>query len=201
MKIISFSIILFLFLISCNNDLDSPEIKSPSRTSIQEVVPKEETEIVPFVSEKGRFSVQFPGKPKEYEHTTTSEIGEIKLTQFIYALNDTKAWLVSYSDYPEKMIRLGNSDQLLKGIKVRLLQDLQADLVAEEKIKLENTYDGLSFVGYAERKKLDILYKIYLVKNRVYQVSMYSSVGHFSPQDSTDFMGSFKLLKKEENPT
>lgn len=194
-------LLLLLFLISCNNDMESPEIKSPSRTSIQEVVPKDEVEIEPFVSEKGRFSILFPGKPKEHEHTTTAEIGEIKLTQFIYALNETKAWLVSYSDYPEKMIKLGNSDQLLKGIKVRLLQDLRADLVSERKIKLDSIYDGVAFVGFNEDKKLDILYQIYLVKNRVYQLSMYSSVGPFSPQDSTDFMGSFKLLKKEENPT
>lgn len=193
-------ILLFIttLLIACESAPSAPEISAPARTSLSDnISPTVEDDVdAPFISKEGRFSINFPSTPKINSHTTSSEIGEIILNQFIYTKDNTQAWVVSYSDYPEKMIQLGNSEQLLKGIKYRILEDLHAKTLSEEQVKLEEKYNGLSFVAYAEKKTLDILYKIYLVNNRVYQVSMYSSIGAFTPQDSTNFIGSFKLIEE-----
>ncbi|BDS15464.1 hypothetical protein [Aureispira anguillae] len=196
-----FLILLFSsLLIACANELEKPDLKAYSSSSLPK--PKLEKKaleapsgIIPFVSKEGQFSILFPDAPQEHKHTTTAAIGEIHLTQYIYSKDDTQAWVASFSDYPKKMIRLANKKQLLKGIKYRVLEDLKAHTISEEKIKLERKYKGLSFVAHAEKKPLDILYKIFLVKNRVYQLSMYSSIGPFSPKDSADFFGSFQLLK------
>lgn len=194
---------LIFILISCNSTPESPDLTAPSRTApkvdkVNESIVSEDA-IIPFSSKKGRFSISFPGEPNTNSHKTASEFGEIELHQFMYSEKDTRAWTVSYSDYPDKMIRLGNSEQLLKGIKYRIVEELHAKTLSEEQVQLDKLYKGLSFVAHSKKKKLDILYRIYLVKNRIYQISMYSSIGVFSPKDSANFIGSFKLL--EENPS
>ena len=186
----------FVLLMSCESTPPEPNLGASNITKLPKVeVEEKPAAILPFVSEKGRFSIQFPGTPTEDVHTTSAEIGEIKLIQFIYEKEKTQAWLVSYSDYPQKMIDLGNNAQLIKGIKHNILKNLRASPSIEKKIMLDEEYQGLEFSAYSKKDKLDILYKIYLVNNRVYQISMYSSIGPFAAQDSLDFMGSFKLLE------
>lgn len=199
-----FSILIFAgLLLSCNAD-STPNINESTRTKVSRDIQKPALApapkaIAPFYSKKGGFSIVFPDTPKEHQHTTTSEIGQIELTQYIYGKDDTHAWVASFSDYPKRMIQLGNKDQLLKGIKHRIVEDLRATVLSEEKIKLEDKYDGLSFLAKAKKRDLNIVYKIFLVKNRVYQLSMYSSIGSIKVQDSTEFFGSFKLISEEEN--
>lgn len=205
MKQVLLILIFASLLLSCSFDSveSAPNIKEPTRTKVsqdkKEPVAPAPKATLPFHSEKGKFSIVFPGTPKKHEHTTTSEIGKIELTQYIYGKNDTDAWVASFSDYPKRMIQLGNKTQLLKGIKYRILEDLRATVLFEEKIELDGKYDGLSFVAKAKKKDLNITYKIFLVKNRVYQLSMYSSIGPVQAQDSLNFFGSFKLTSEEED--
>lgn len=207
MKHLLLILIFTSLLLSCSSSVDAPpDIKESTRTKNATATeaaalaptPSPKTTNPPFYSEKGDFSIVFPGTPKEHQHTTTSEIGKIELTQYIYGKNDTDAWVASFSDYPKRMIQLGNKEQLLKGIKYRILEDLRATVLFEEKIKLNDKYKGLSFVAKAKKKDLNISYKIFLVENRVYQLSMYSSIAPIQAQDSTLFFGSFQLLSEEE---
>lgn len=198
MKSILLILIFASLLFSCDSD-PVPSITESTRTKVSKdkKEPTPPKAKLPFYSKEGGFSIVFPGTPTERKHTSTSEIGQIELTQYIYGKDDTHAWVASFSDYPERMIQLGNKEQLLKGIKYRILEDLRAQTLTEEKIKLDDKHDGLSFVAKAKKKDLNITYKIFLVKNRVYQLSMYSSIAPIETQDSTDFFGSFKLV--EEN--
>lgn len=204
-QLLLFSIFTTL-LLSCTSSVDSvpkPDIdiqestREIKKSAAVKVAPTPPISIPPFYSKKGDFSIVFPGSPKEHQHTTTSEIGKIELTQYIYGKNDTDAWVASFSDYPKRMIQLGNTKQLLKGIKYRILEDLRATVLSEETIELENQYDGLSFVAKVKKRDLNISYKIFLVNNRVYQLSMYSSIGAIQAQDSIEFFGSFKLVSEE----
>ena len=203
MKVLSILPLVLLLLSSCSSDISETEkIKAPARSALPKPAKEKPATTTPkaFVSEEGGFSIQFPDEPKKHEHDIASEIGQLKLTQFLYSQDGTQMWLASYSDYPKKMIQLGNHSQLLKGIKYKVLNELHASTLREDKVKFEDNYDGITFVAHADKNDLDILYHIYLVDNRVYQLSMYSSIGEFSSQDSLDFLGSFKLLKEENNP-
>jgi hypothetical protein len=195
MKTILPFFLLLLLATSCETTPETPQIGANIRTNVsqQKKIINKEKVIVPFVSKEGRFSILFPEKPIKDVHTTSAEIGEIKLTQFIYNKDETNIWLVSYSDYPKKMIHLGNNNQLLKGIKHRILKEFRAQPSLEKEVTLADKHQGLSFSAHSNKNSLDVLYQIYLVENRVYQISMYSSVGKFPTQDSSDFMGSFKL--------
>jgi hypothetical protein len=152
-----------------------------------------------FVSTLGGFSIDFPGTPELHEHRTEIEIGAIELHQYIYQEDNLKAWLISYADYPSKMIELGSSNQLLKGIKHRFMKELKANPTTETQFTLEQKYPGFSFVAYSKTNQLDVLYRTFLVENRVFQISMYSSVGPISSKDSSAFVGSFQLLTTQDS--
>ena len=49
----------------------------------------------------GRFSVRFPGKPKESTQTAKSQIGDLKVHTATYAVSDGSTYMVSYTDFPE----------------------------------------------------------------------------------------------------
>ena len=196
MKLLPF--VFLLFLMSCEAPLPDIDSSYPSSASTLKKETIDSNTIELFTSAKGDFSIQFPATPIKDVHTTSSEIGEIKLTQFIYSKNNTQAWLISHSDYPPKMIQIGNNTKLLQGIKYRVLTSLRAKTIVEGKANLRDKYKGLSFVAHADKKNMDIMYQIYLVNHRVYQLSMYSSIGPISSKDSLNFFGSFKLLKAEE---
>lgn len=191
------SILALCIAFSCQTtDTEAIKIPVSSALPIETIKDKKEptVERVPFVNREGGFSIQFPDKPTKHQRNKESEIGSLQLTQFIYNKDDTNIWLVSYTNYPSKMIQLGNTTQLLKGIKYKVLDDLRATVNTEASVKLNDKYKGLTFSAHAKRKNLDFIYHIYLVKNRLYQISMYSSLGPIPSQDSLDFMGSFKLL-------
>jgi len=195
-----------IFILCSAFSCQTPEtetIKTPAGSALPITETKREpvVERTPFVHQEGGFSIQFPDKPSKHQRKKESEIGELQLTQFIYSKDDTDIWLVSYTDYPKKMIQLGNSTQLIKGVKYKVLDDLRASVKAEDNVKLNNKYKGLTFAAHAKRKNLDFLYHIYLVKNRLYQISMYSSLGAISSQDSLDFLGSFQLVDSDTTST
>ena len=197
MRFLSF--FLLLTIISCETaepevNLSYPEVDSSIK---KETIDSNTLEL--FTSIEGEFSIHMPSKPIKDIHTTSSEIGEIKLTQYIHSKNNTQAWLVSHSDYPPKMIQIGNNTKLLSGIKYRVLKSLGAKTIFEHNIKLKEKYNGLAFVAHTDKKNMDIMYQIYLVNNRVYQLSMYSSIGPITKKDSLDFFGSFKLLAKKQD--
>ena len=152
-----------------------------------------------FVSASGRFSINFPGTPQLHQHKTEIEIGTIQLYQYIYSEDNLRAWLVSYSDYPSKMIEVGSTKQLLKGIKHRFMKGLKASPSTESTFSYEDKYPGYSFVGHSKSNQLDVVYRTFLVENRVFQISMYSSVGPISSADSTAFVGSFELLNAKDS--
>ncbi len=193
---------IMIFLIACEGESGNNSKTLGLEANFKEVAAsmaegkkEEKKEVRPYVSEEGGFSIVFPDSPQVKKELINSEHGPIKLTQLLYEKEKTKAWIASFSDYPPPLVELGNSSQLLVGIQNQILDVLGTKASHQQKITLAKKYQGLAFEAYSSKQKMDILYRIYLVKNRVYQLGMYSSVGKFSAQDSSDFMGSFRLIE------
>ncbi len=198
MKQLILALSAICLLYACENSVatknDAAAAASAKIQKSEDITTRESGRVEPFVSKEGGFKILFPDKPTKRTQDVTSEIGQVKLTQFIYEKDKTQAWLVSYSDYPDQMMKLGNDKQLVKGIRYQVLQGIGGGLKHEEKIKLQDKYDGVAFSAHSKKRNMDVLYRIYLVENRVFQIGMFSSVGPFTEQDSSDFLGSFQLL-------
>ena len=194
-------LLFFASLIACQNEPNKTEdiatAVQSKKDSLKNIIPQ--NSVVPFFSREGKFSVIFPDSPTVKSKVINSpEVGQIRLKQFFYEKEQTQAWLVSYSDYPAQMIRLGSNKRLLKGIRNQILQSLGSSAVNPQELKLEDQYEGISFEAYSSRQKMDVAYRIYLVNNRVYQLALFSSIGKFSPETINAFMDSFKLSVPSE---
>lgn len=189
---------LLLLLVACQSSAPEPITNAVLEQSLPLRVDSLQKKKL-FVSALGGFSIDFPATPELHEYRTEIEIGALELHQYIYQEDNLKAWLVSYADYPSKMIELGSSNQLLKGIKHRFMKGLKANPTIETPFTLDHKYPGFSFVAYSKTNQLDVLYRTFLVENRVFQISMYSSIGPISSKDSSAFVGSFQLLTTQDS--
>ena len=79
--------VFLLFLVSCEAPLPDidPSLPPAASTLKKETIDSNIIEL--FTSVNGGFSIHFPATPIKDVHTTSSEIGEIKLTQFIYSVS------------------------------------------------------------------------------------------------------------------
>lgn len=198
----AFLLFILISLVACQHESNTSEkiatAVQNNNDSLKNIIP--EKSVVPFVSKEGRFSILFPDSPSIKKKTINSpEVGQIRLTQFFYERESTQAWLASYSDYPKQMIRLGSNERLLKGIRNQILHSLGSRAINPLEIKLADTYEGIEFEAYSPTQKMDIIYRIYLVDNRVYQLAMFSSIGKFSEETIHAFMNSFTLIPTVEN--
>ncbi len=204
MKFLYLAILSFLLAACQSESTETPNHEKVTVTikddaSHREIAINEPKPVAPFVSKAGRFSVQFPTEPTTQKKKINSpDVGQIALTQYLCEKEGTKAWLVSFSDYPAQMIKLGNNQKLLKGIRNQILQSLGTSVESQKEIMLADKYEGLSFTAHAPRQKMDVVATIYLVKNRLYQLIMFSSVGKFAPTEVDGFMNSFQLTELQK---
>lgn len=142
----------------------------------------------------GELEVQFPDTPSFHQQELVTEIGLLQLSQYLYTQGDTASWVVSYADYPKAMLRLGSKDRLLEGIQKNMLRQLNLRLQSSESFKFKKKHKGLLFSGQARKSDLEVMSKILLIEPRLYQFSIYRSVGGITAQDSLSFLEQFTQL-------
>jgi len=150
-------------------------------------------------SENGRFSILFPGTPKEQKQQTDSPLGKLNVYSLMVEPNAKLAYLVSWNDYPAVIkdddpqdvlarVRDGNN-QFLKG---KLIADKKLSIGKEKhparEIEFEFPFMGDTFIYRAN---------VMLVDNRLYQVVMIGSKEVTHSDAADDYFRSLKLLPKK----
>jgi hypothetical protein len=157
-------------------------------TSCQQATWKE------FSSGEGTFSILMPGTPTEKTQKVNTQAGAIDMHLFTLVQKGV-AYLAIYNDYPEVFVQARNADKMLDGARDGAVSSIQGKLLSELIISLDK-YPGREIRIEAPDGKHTIQTRIYLVKNRLYQVGVVTpKEGSFS-EDVTKFLDSFKLLEK-----
>ena len=146
-----------------------------------------------FQSESGRFSILFPGLPKEEK--VPDDSGGLLQIQFLVGSEDGDL-LVSYQDNP----KLANAtwDELSKALLVaqeKVQKSMQGKLVRSKEIALEKQYPGREYEFEIPTAAGQYRSRSYLVKGRLYQVIVVGKREFVASKDADRFMDSFKLLK------
>ncbi|MCP4440608.1 MAG: hypothetical protein GY810_16810 [Aureispira sp.] len=152
----------------------------------------ESTNTEPYTSEEGNFSILFPGTPEKTTETTPTEVGPIDITMYLYEAGPTLAYLVGYSDYPEEIIKNGDVNEMLKGAQEGVVGNIQGEIVEDKNILLDDKHSGKYFT--AKSTQFNVVYELYLVNNRLYQVGVMSTQSLDNDPVAKEFVGSFKLL-------
>ena len=148
-----------------------------------------------FKSETGRFAVTTPVELQEEAKTLETEAGKLELHLFTGQL-DNIAYVIAYSDYPPEAAPPGYAEKMLDGARNCTLGNTHGQLVSETNITLAG-YPGRELVIEAraeDRPPMTIKGRLFMVKNRLYQVTVVAPRGKAGDKVIDDFLQSFKLL-------
>ena len=147
-----------------------------------------------YPSPEGKFSVKFPGVPKVTSQTSKSAIGDLTVNIATYANADGNAFMVSYTDFPEKATKPENHETLLNGIRDGV-KGKDGKLAGEEK-KLMFGPDKLPEREFTiEKGKTRIRYRVILRDSRVYQIAAIGTEAFVTGKEGTAFLDSFQITK------
>ena len=148
-----------------------------------------------YKSAAGRFSIMTPVTFEESTNTLKTEAGNIELHLFAGQLDDI-AYVVGYSDYPPENAPPGYAEKMLDGARNGAVGNTHGKLLSETKISLAD-YPGRELVietSGEDRPPAIIKGRMFMVKNRLYQVTVVAPRGKAGDKIIDDFLQSFKLL-------
>lgn len=147
---------------------------------------------VTYSPPQGTFSVLLPGKPRFEKSTVASEAGPLALHNYTVGANGgATAYIVSFTDYPAAVIAKADPQKMLAGARDGQLKNLQATATSDKVIALDGS-PGRD-VQFKNAKGFTGRCKMFLVKNRLYQVLALTTNGTGTSADFAKFVDSFKL--------
>jgi hypothetical protein len=149
-----------------------------------------------FTSEKGRFSILMPGKPKSQIIPVSTQIGTINV-HALKANTGGFTYMVGYADYPEAIVQSAMPGAMLSGARDGAVANVQGKLIDERAVSLR-IYPGreLKIEATEGSRMVMIQARIYLVNTRFYQVMVIGAKDRFSESNADAYLDSFKLLDR-----
>lgn len=146
-----------------------------------------------FSSAEGGFSALFPSTPAEHSQKINTQAGAIEL-HLIGAEQSGREYMVAYNDYPQTLIETSHPGKVLDGARDGAVGNLRGRLLKETQISLEQ-YPGRELTIRVPDGGRLMQTRIYIVKNRLYQVGVVTSEEAAGSKETGKFLDSFKLLK------
>lgn len=146
-----------------------------------------------FSTPQGNFSVLMPGNPENHTQSQNTPFGPVTTYAFIYSNKDS-AFAVSYTDYPESLMQGFDVQKGFDGARDAELAKSGGSLISESPISL-NSFSGreVQMTTTEGDGKHAIRTRMYLVKNRLYQVLVVLPKDELFSKNAVKFMDSFKL--------
>ncbi len=148
----------------------------------------------PFVSKEGRFAIAFPAKPETSVAKLKTVGGDVDVHRFsVNGKSNEISYLVQYNDLPPEVLRDG-ADKILDTCRDSGVAGIHGKLTNPE---VKSSLDGNP--GRAlevEGPGFKVVYRIYLVKNRLYQLIVFGDGSKGLADRAEPFLSSFKLLKE-----
>jgi hypothetical protein len=152
--------------------------------------------ITEFKSEAGGFAVMTPAPLQEAVQPVETQDSKIDLHLFS-AQQDEIAYFVAYCDYPPDLARPDNAEKMLDGAREGAVGNTQGKLTSETAITLAG-HPGREVVIEAargeDRPPVTIKGRLFMVKDRLYQVTVVAPRARAGDKAVDDFLQSFKLL-------
>jgi len=146
-----------------------------------------------FSSPDGSFSVLFPNNPTENKQSVNTAAGSINSTMYISTDENATNYMVGYTDYPEANIKQVQPDKMFDGGRDRLIASEKGKLISQSAITLA-AYPGRA-IAVECPDGLIITARLYLVKNRFYQLLAETKRTKEDAERIKSFLDSFKLAE------
>ena len=148
-----------------------------------------------FRSKTGNFSVKAPALLEEQPQTVDMSSGKTEAHTYL-AESDGILYVAAYSVFRDEIINQGKPEEFLNNARDSILASLNGKLVLETRKSLGD-YPGRELV--VDIKMVDgtngvMKARIYLVKNRLYQLMVMADTEQASAGTITQFLDSFRLI-------
>jgi hypothetical protein len=143
-------------------------------------------------SHEGGFRVELPGEPALAKQKASTTSGTIELVTYTLHRANGTAYIVAYNDYPDDLVAKSTPDAILDRVVGGAFGE-RGKLRSSGPIELDS-HKGRLVEGNVQGG-LDYRSRFYLVRSRLYQVSVVSEAAA-KPEDEKRFFESFALLQK-----
>jgi hypothetical protein len=139
-------------------------------------------------------SVLMPGTPTEQTQTQDTELGVIDVHSFTFEQSGV-AYLVGYNIFPAAVIEVATPGSMLDGARDGQVEAVKGTLVNEQEITM-GAYPGRDLEIQIENSDgtASLRSRIFLVRDRLYQLVVVGPKGQSTSPDTTKFLDSFKLV-------
>ncbi|NTW99209.1 MAG: hypothetical protein HGB35_04635 [Geobacteraceae bacterium] len=148
----------------------------------------------PFTSAQGGFSVLMPDIPVEKTEQANTVAGMIALHMFSLEQKES-AYVVTYSDFPVAVNQTVDSKAVLDSSRDGAVASFQGKLLTETSISIDG-FPGRDLKIESPDGLHTVRLRIFLVKNRLYQVMIVTTKERVDLKDNFKYLDSFKLLSR-----
>jgi len=142
-------------------------------------------------SEQGKFSVLMPGIPNYKKHIVNTSSGMLDLHE--YSLNKPDiAFSASYCDYPIEVVKQTSKKVILSNVRDGVISGMHGRLLSELIIEI-NGHPGRQLHAEISSGTGIMEGRIYIVENRLYQISVATGKQNAFSTDINRYLDSFKL--------
>ncbi len=147
-----------------------------------------------FSSHEGGFFIEAPGVMDEHIATMETMIGPIQFTTYVLE-REKVLYMVGYSDWPDTLVEK-NPDGLLDFAIEGAVTSIKGKMLRNAPIVL-GSHNGRELIVDMVSMNQEHTIRIYLVENRMYQLSVLIPKRDEFKAQRTRFLNSFRLLGGE----
>jgi hypothetical protein len=185
----------------------APARPAPSRPAPMTPAPPEPT-YQEYKSTEGRYRIELPGKPTEFEMPVVTKAGRIQFKMIRLSVKSKACgapkvgcmFMFGYGDYPKKLARKAKIRKMLDGARDGMVRGTKGTLIKEKKFDVDGNPARELWVSRTAPPgfpgaKLTIRARLIVVKNRLYQLQAISGGQYDKAPEIEKILDSFKLLK------
>jgi hypothetical protein len=148
-----------------------------------------------YTSVEGKFTIMAPGTMVKSQQQVQTEAGAVTLYMFLYEKSDSEAYIASYADYDSQLTELVDPNDVLDGSRDGAVGNMGGTLTSETRITA-NGFPGRDLVISAtvEGRTVSARMRIFLVKNRLYQIMGLEEGANGVSAAIVAYLDSFKLI-------
>jgi hypothetical protein len=179
-----------IFIASCGGKKEesNEEKKTDSIVKTPETAEIPIGEPVEYVSEGGKYKINYKAKPKEEEPKAV----EGNIDMYITMLEQgTIVYMTAYADFPPDKLKKAKTKELLDASKGGIVEKFQATITDEKWSKFQG-FESVDFT--ASGPQFSTSYKLILADNRLYQIGILQTGGPVSQAETDGFIGTFEIM-------
>lgn len=138
------------------------------------------------------FAFTAPSQPTLSQQTKQSDSGDLQIHTYSVVLGDSGMVMISSTEIPG--LEKASPKERLQSAKLGALEAGKAKLTSEHEIKL-GAYPGIQYE--AETEKLHVRARMYIVKNKLFQLLEITGITQPFPADAERISTSLKLVSAQ----